>query len=90
MRPAFAQADINDVIMGAGLDLAVRLEIIGQTLTASDKTTVQVKDSIRVEQLLRLIGSVAGLPDCKLWAAIRGVAVGVFTFEVHPCGGWPR
>ena len=90
MRPAFAQADINDLIMGAGLDLAVRLEIIGPTLTASDKTTVQVKDSIRVEQLAapyRVGGRAAGL---QLWEAIRGVAVGVFTFEVHPCGCWPR
>ena len=39
---------------------------------------------------LRLVGSVAELSDYKLREAIRGVALGVFTFEVHPRGGWPR
>jgi len=39
---------------------------------------------------LRLVRSVAELSDYKLREAIRGVAVGVFTFEVHPRGGWPR
>jgi hypothetical protein len=40
VRSAFAQADIDHVIMGAGLDLEVRLEIVREVFRASDRTTV--------------------------------------------------
>jgi hypothetical protein len=44
VRSAFAQADIDHVIMGAGLDLEARLEIVREIFLASDKTTVHLKD----------------------------------------------
>jgi hypothetical protein len=44
VRSAFARADIDHVIMGAGLDLETRLEIIREIFLASDKTTVHMKD----------------------------------------------
>ena len=44
VRSAFAQADIDHVIMGAGLDLEARLEIVREIFLASDTTTVHMKD----------------------------------------------
>ena len=42
VRSAFADADIDHVIMGAGLDLEARLEIVREIFLASD-TTIQDK-----------------------------------------------
>jgi AICAR transformylase/IMP cyclohydrolase PurH len=44
VRSAFAQADIDHVIMGAGLGLETRLEIVREIFLTSDKTTVHMKD----------------------------------------------
>ncbi len=44
VRSALAQADIDHVIMGAGLNLETRLEIVREIFLASDKTTVHMKD----------------------------------------------
>jgi hypothetical protein len=44
VRSAFAQADIDHVIMGAGLDLETRLEIVREIFLTSDTTTVHMKD----------------------------------------------
>ena len=44
VRSAFAQADIDHVIMGAGLGLETRLEIVREIFLASDTTTVHMKD----------------------------------------------
>jgi hypothetical protein len=44
VRAAFAEAHIDHVIMGAGLDLETRLEIIREIFQASDTTTVHLKD----------------------------------------------
>jgi hypothetical protein len=44
VRSVFAEADIDHVIMGAGLDLEVRLEIVRKIFRASDTTTVHMKD----------------------------------------------
>ena len=44
VRSVFAQADIDHVIMGAGLDLEARLEIVREIFLASDTTTVHMKD----------------------------------------------
>ena len=44
MRSAFADADIDHVIMGAALDLETRLEIVREIFLASDRTTVHLKD----------------------------------------------
>jgi hypothetical protein len=41
---AFAQADIDHVIVGAGLDLEAQLEIVREIFLASDETTVHLKD----------------------------------------------
>ena len=44
VRSAFADADIDHVIMGAGLDLETRLEIVREVFLASETTTVHLKD----------------------------------------------
>src|SRR5689334_21368252 len=44
VRSAFAQAQIDHVIMGAGLDLDIRLEIVREVFRLSDSTTVHLKD----------------------------------------------
>jgi len=44
VRSAFAQADIDHVIIGAGLDLETRLEIVREIFLTSDTTTVHMKD----------------------------------------------
>jgi hypothetical protein len=44
VRSVFAQADIDHVVMGAGLDLETRLEIVREIFLTSDRTTVHMKD----------------------------------------------
>ena len=44
VRSAFAQTKIDHVIMGAGLDLDDRLQIIREIFQASDTTSVHMKD----------------------------------------------
>ena len=44
MRSAFAKAHIDHVIMGAGIDLNARLEIVQEIFQLSDSTTVHMKD----------------------------------------------
>ena len=44
VRSALAEAPIDHVIMGAGLDLEVRLGIVRAVFLASDSTTVHMKD----------------------------------------------
>lgn len=44
VRDAFAQEKIDIVIMGAGLDLATRLEIVETVFNLSSTTTVHMKD----------------------------------------------
>jgi hypothetical protein len=65
VRSAFAQADIDHVIMGAGLDLEARLEIVREIFLASDKTTVHLKDfASGPDGFLPFVRSVlAGLAD---------------------------
>ena len=43
-RSAFAQTKIDHVIMGAGIDLATRLEIVREVFQTSDTTSVHMKD----------------------------------------------
>jgi hypothetical protein len=68
VRSAFAQADIDHVIMGAGLDLEVRLEIVREVFRASDRTTVHMKDvASGPEGFLPFVRSVlAGLADYQV------------------------
>jgi hypothetical protein len=65
VRSAFAQADIDHVIMGAGLDLEARLEIVREIFLASDKTTIHLKDfASGPDGFLPFVRSVlAGLAD---------------------------
>jgi hypothetical protein len=44
VRSAFAQTKIDHVIMGAGIDLDTRLQIIGEIFQTSDTTSVHMKD----------------------------------------------
>jgi hypothetical protein len=44
VQAAFAQTRIDHVIMGAGIDLEARLEIIREIFQRSDTTTVHMKD----------------------------------------------
>jgi hypothetical protein len=44
LRSVFAQAPVDHVIMGAGLDLDARLEIVREIFRVSDRTTVHMKD----------------------------------------------
>lgn len=44
VRSAFAQARIDHVIMGAGIDLETRLAIVREVFQTSDVTTVHMKD----------------------------------------------
>ena len=41
---AFAESPIDAVIMGAGIDLATRLQIVEYVFTVSSSTTVHMKD----------------------------------------------
>ena len=44
LRSTLAQVDIDHVIVGAGLDLDTRLDIVRAVFRASDRTTVHLKD----------------------------------------------
>ena len=46
VRAAFARADVDHVIMGAGIDLETRLEIVREIFQSSEKTTVHLKDRV--------------------------------------------
>jgi hypothetical protein len=63
VRTAFAGGTIDHVIMGAGIDLETRLQIVREILQLSDKTTVHLKD--------RVSGPEGFLPFVR--AVLRGV-----------------
>lgn len=44
VRAAFASGTVDHVVMGAGLDLAARLDIVNEVFALSDETTVHMKD----------------------------------------------
>jgi hypothetical protein len=44
VRSAFAQADIDHVILGAGIELETRLQIVREIFQLSDTATVHMKD----------------------------------------------
>ncbi len=44
VRTAFARANVDHVIMGAGIDLETRLHIVREIFRLSDQTTVHLKD----------------------------------------------
>lgn len=68
VRGAFAERHIDHVIMGAGLDLAVRLEIVREVFERSDTTTVHMKDrNSGPEGLLPFVRAI--LTGLKDWEA---------------------
>lgn len=44
VRSAMSQGEVDHVIMGAGIDLETRLEIVREIFHASETTTVHMKD----------------------------------------------
>ena len=46
VRSAFAEGDIDHVIVGGGLDLPVRLEVVKEVFESSDRATVHLKDHL--------------------------------------------
>jgi hypothetical protein len=46
VRSAFAQADIDHVIVGGGLDLKTRIEVVRDVFQSSDRATIQLKDHL--------------------------------------------
>lgn len=44
VRSVFAQANIDHVFMGAGIDLEIRLQIVREIFQLSNTTTVHMKD----------------------------------------------
>jgi len=65
VRPAFAQADIDHVIVGGGLDLETRVEMVREVFQSSDIATVHLKDHLSgPEGFLPFVRSVLlGLKD---------------------------
>ena len=72
VRSAFAQADINHVIIGGGLDLEVRLKMIQQVFLASDLASVHMKD--------QMSGPEGFLPF------VRSLLIGLSDYEPHQSG----
>ena len=46
VRSAFVQGDLDHVIMGGGLNLQTRLEVVREVFQSSDKATVHLKDHL--------------------------------------------
>jgi hypothetical protein len=46
VRSAFGQRDINHVIVGGGIDLETRLEMVREVFQSSDRATVHMKDQM--------------------------------------------
>lgn len=44
MKAVFAETEVDHVLMGAGLDLELRLSIVRAVFEMSDRTTVHMKD----------------------------------------------
>jgi hypothetical protein len=49
-RSVLARTSIDHVIMGAGIDLETRLEIVREVFRTSDSTTVHMKDRVTAKQ----------------------------------------
>jgi hypothetical protein len=68
VRSAFAQGGVDHVIMGAGIELETRLQIVREIFGSSETTTVHMKD--------HLSGSAGFLPF------VRSVLGGLSDYEV--------
>ena len=65
VRAAFGRTSVDHVVMGAGIDLDTRLEIVREIFESSEKTTVHLKDSVSGrEGFLPFVGALLrGLRD---------------------------
>ena len=68
VRAAFAQAAIDHAIMGAGIDLETRVQIVREIFLASETVTVHLKDHASGPQaFLPFVRSVlSGLKDYEV------------------------
>jgi hypothetical protein len=75
VRSAFANADIDHVIMGGGLDLETRVEVVREVFQSSDRATVHLKDHMSgPEGFLPFVRSVlVGLKDYQPQESPRAV-----------------
>ena len=46
VRAAFARTNVDHVVMGAGMDLETRLQLVREIFESSEKTTVHLKDRV--------------------------------------------
>ena len=65
VRSVFAQVDVDHVIMGGGIDLETRLQMVREVFQSSDRATVHMKDHMSgPEGFLPFVRSVLlGLKD---------------------------
>jgi hypothetical protein len=75
VRQAFAQGAIDHVIMGGGLDLGTRLEMVREVFQSSDRATVHMKDHLSgPEGFLPFVRSVLlGLKNYEPQASSRAI-----------------
>lgn len=68
VRSAFAKAKTDRVVMGAGIDLETRLQIVRKIFQSSDTTTVYMKDRATGPQgMLPFVRSVlSGVRDYRI------------------------
>ena len=59
VRAAFARTNVDHVVMGAGMDLETRLQLVREIFESSEKTTVHLKDRVSgPEGFLPFVGAV--------------------------------
>src|SRR5919201_1498126 len=75
VRSAFGQGDIDHVIVGGGIDLETRLEMVREVFQSSDRATVHMKDHMSgPEGFLPFVRSVlVGLKDYEPQESPRAV-----------------
>jgi hypothetical protein len=69
VRSAFRQADIDHVIVGGGLDLDARAEMVREIFQSSDRATIHMKD--------QMSGPEGFLPF------VKAVLLGLDNYEPH-------
>jgi hypothetical protein len=75
VRSAFGQGDIDHVIVGGGIDLETRLEMVREVFQSSDRATVHMKDQMSgPEGFLPFVRSVLlGLDDYEPQESPRAI-----------------
>ncbi len=75
VRSAFRPADIDHVIVGGGIDLEIRAEMVQEVFQSSDRATVHLKDQMSgPEGFLPFVRAVLrGLDDYKPQESPRAI-----------------